>query len=102
MFFAIGTTIFRSNSVSDFFGICGKALTDSGSIFTDGLFNAVTMGVMSFVIVLFKDWKDEEKKNIHFLHSDKLWVRLISFAAIIVYIILFAELDGKSFIYYQF
>ena len=102
LFFAIGTTIFRANSVSDFFGICGKALTDNGAIFTDGLFNAVTMGVLSFVIVLFKDWKDEEKKNIHFLHSDKLLIRVLSFALLISYIVFMGQLNGKAFIYFQF
>jgi len=100
--FALGTTIFRSESVSAFSGICGKILSGGGSIFTDGLFDALIMGMTSFAIVLFKDWKDEEKKNIHLLHSNKLWVRILSFSLIVVYIILFAELDGKSFIYYQF
>lgn len=102
IFFAIGTTIFRANSVSDFFGICGKVIQGSGELFSEDLFNVLTMGVLSFAIVLFKDWKDEEKIDIHFLHSDKRWIRIISFAAIILYIVLFAELNGKSFIYYQF
>ena len=48
------------------------------------------------------DLNDEEKKNIHFLHSDKLLIRVLSFALLISYIVFMGQLNGKAFIYFQF
>ena len=60
------------------------------------------MGFIPIGILMFKEMKDEERWNIHLLHSKKLWVQIISFALIAVFILYFGELEGGSFIYFQF
>jgi hypothetical protein len=52
--------------------------------------------------MLMKELKDEEGWNIHLLHSSRLWVQVVSFALLTVFVLYFGELEGGSFIYFQF
>ena len=54
--------------------------------------------------MLDKEWRDEHMAaaNGHFMHSRHKWVRIASVAALIVYVVLTGEVDGVSFIYFQF
>ena len=100
--FGFGTTIFRANSVGDFFGMLSKFGEGFGSLYTENLVYIFALAVPAIIILFLKELKDEKNLNIHFLHSDKQWVRIVSFAAIVLFILLTGELNGPAFIYYQF
>ena len=54
------------------------------------------------LVMMFKDYKDENKLNLHFLHSPHYWVRLVTATLLVVCILGLGSLDGASFIYYKF
>ena len=94
----IGFLLFRSDSVSQFFAVLGRLNSGFGMFFMSWALTAV----LPIGILLFKEYKDENKLNIHFLHSEKLWVQVLSFALLIVFVIYTGALDGGQFIYFQF
>lgn len=94
----IGWQVFRCNSFGQFVGLWERIFTGFGPIFKSW----ALMGFIPIAILMFKEMKDEEGWNIHFLHSKKLWVQIVSFALIAVFILYFGELEGGSFIYFQF
>ncbi|MBR0500118.1 MAG: MBOAT family protein [Bacteroidales bacterium] len=99
---ACGLVIFRTESLSDLTAIvsqCGKGF---GPIFTNGLLEIGTLGLFSILLLFFKEMKDENGWSIHFLHSQKTWLRLASMAILFAYVIFAGELKGSSFIYFQF
>ena len=97
----IGFLIFRSASCSDFFGtLC--ALGNGFSMpFMQNVPETIAAVVAIFILVC-KESNDEAKSNIHFLHSENYWVRVVSVALLISYIMYFGALDGGTFIYFQF
>lgn len=101
LMFWFGTTIFRANSVGDFFGMLGKFGEGMGSLYTEDLVY-ISMAMLSLLILLLKEYKDENGYNIHLLHSEKQWVRIASFSALSLYVLLTGVLHGPAFIYYQF
>ena len=94
----IGWQVFRCNSFGQFVGLWERMFTGFGPIFKSW----ALMGFIPIAILMFKEMKDEEGWNIHLLHSKKLWVQIVSFALIAVFILYFGELEGGSFIYFQF
>ena len=90
--------LFRSFSVSNFFDILGRLNSGFGMFFMSWALTAI----LPIAVMLFKEYKDENKMNIHFLHSDKTWVQIVSAAGLIVYIIYMGALNGAGFIYFQF
>jgi D-alanyl-lipoteichoic acid acyltransferase DltB (MBOAT superfamily) len=94
----IGWQVFRCNSFGQFVGLWERMFTGFGPIFKSW----ALMGFIPIGILMFKEMKDEEGWNIHLLHSKKLWVQIVSFALIAVFILYFGELEGGSFIYFQF
>ena len=94
----IGWQVFRCNSFGQFVGLWERMFTGFGPIFKSW----ALMGFIPIAILMFKEMKDEEGWNIHLLHSKKLWVQIVSFALIAVFIFYFGELEGGSFIYFQF
>lgn len=94
----IGWQVFRCDSFSQFVGLWERMFTGFGPIFKSW----ALMGFIPIGILMFKEMKDEEGWNIHLLHSKKLWVQIVSFALIAVFILYFGELEGGSFIYFQF
>lgn len=98
----IGALLFRSASATDFFATLGNLSRGFGRIYREGLIEMVVLGVPSILIMFFKEFKDEYKKNIHFMHSENTVVRIVSIVAIISYIIFMGALDGGQFIYFQF
>ena len=94
----IGWQVFRCNSFGQFVGLWERMFTGFGPIFKSW----ALMGFIPIGILMLKEMKDEEGWNIHLLHSKKLWVQIISFALIAVFILYFGELEGGSFIYFQF
>ena len=94
----IGWQVFRCNSFGQFVGLWERMFTGFGPIFKSW----ALMGFIPIAILMFKEMKDEEGWNIHLLHSKKLWVQIVSFALVAVFILYFGELEGGSFIYFQF
>ena len=71
-----------------------------GELFYKG--GTLYITLMFIFIMLFKEMKDEHGWNIHLLHSKKLWVRMVSFSAVVVIILLMGDFYGGGFIYFQF
>lgn len=93
----IGWMVFRANSVSHFILLLSR-LGASGGLF----FSWALTAILPISILLFKELKDEEGWNIHFLHSQSLWIQAVSLASLFVFIVYTGELDGAKFIYFQF
>jgi D-alanyl-lipoteichoic acid acyltransferase DltB (MBOAT superfamily) len=95
----ISFQLFRADSVLYFWHLLQRISTAGfGMVFMSW---ALT-GVLPIAILLFKEYKDENKLNIHFLHADKLWVQVVSFALLLVFIFYTGALNGGQFIYFQF
>jgi D-alanyl-lipoteichoic acid acyltransferase DltB (MBOAT superfamily) len=95
--------IFRSNSIIDivtFFSSFG----DFGRPFQarEGSTVFLLFGLMSTVILFYKEYNDEHNKNIHFLHSSNTLKSTLTAIAIVTYIMLLGELEGGDFIYFKF
>lgn len=93
----LGWIMFRAASVSDFINIMSR-LAVPGSLF----FSWALTAVLPISILVFKDIKDEEGWNIHFLHARSWVVQAISMGLLIVLITYIGELEGAKFIYFQF
>lgn len=95
---SIGFLLFRSPSVEQFFSVLSRLGSGFGMFFISWALTAV----LPIGVLIFKEYKDENKLNIHFLHSEKLWVQVVSFALLVVFIIYTGALNGGQFIYFQF
>lgn len=93
----IGWMVFRCDSFLQFFGMLGRFFAPGGLFFSWALTAVLPIGIM-----LFKEIKDEEGWNVHFIHSKSLYVQAISIALLMVFILYTGELNGAQFIYFQF
>ncbi len=93
----IGWIIFRANSIEHFIGFISR-LTTSGAFF----FSWALTAIIPIFILVFKELKDEEQWNLHFLHSKNITTQAFFFGMLIVYIFYTGELEGAKFIYFQF
>lgn len=98
---SIAWQFFRINRIRDFAVILCQFSKGPGTLFLMDP-QVFSCGLLSIVIMIYKDFVDEFHKGMHFLHAEKLPVRLVSVAFLISYILLFGSLYGKSFIYFQF
>ena len=98
----IGLVIFRTETLSDLTDIIMQSGKGFGPLFTNGLLEIGSFGLFSILLLIFKEMKDENGWNIHMLHSRKTWVRLASMALLLAYVLFTGELNGSSFIYFQF
>lgn len=99
---ACGLVIFRTSGLSGLGAILSQCSKGFGPIFTNGLLEIGSLGLVSMLILFFKEWKDENGGNIHLLHSGRPWLRMASMAMLIAFIVFAGELKGASFIYFQF
>lgn len=97
----ISLLMFQAKSVCDFFGTIGALGSGFGIPFLSNVPETIA-ALFAMPIALFKEYKDENKKNLSFLHSGNYWIRVITVASLISYIMYFGALDGGSFIYFQF
>lgn len=97
----IGMILFQANSVSDFFGTIGALGCGFGMPFLSNVPETIA-AIFAICIVLFKEFNDENKKNRHYIHSANYWVRAVSVALLVSYIMYFGALEGGTFIYFQF
>lgn len=97
----IGDMIFRSATISDFFGLFNQIGKGFGEFFV-GSYGPFTTGLLSIAILFYKEFNDEYKRDRHFLHSKYSLIRVVSVGLLISYILLLGKLDGAGFIYFQF
>lgn len=95
-----GLLLFRSPSVSDFFGILSRLGSGFRSPFMEPMIFAY--GGLFIMALMFKEWKDESKIDFHLLHSDRFWVRILSFSILMIVVFFTGCLDGQTFLYYKF
>ena len=93
----IGWMIFRAWDMGHFFRVL-FALGNGGGFF----FSWALVAALPIAIMLFKELKDEEGWNIHFLHAKTWWVQAIWIAVMVVFVFYVGELNGAKFIYFQF
>lgn len=97
---AIGAVLWRSESVSDFCNTMTQMVSEFGAPFVD--LPALSLSIPFIFVVIVKESLDEYSSDVHFLHSKSVYVRLISVVLLACTIALFGNLDGGSFIYFQF
>ena len=93
---------FRANNVTDAFAIIKKISTFNGPIF----FQNPSMSIYSvsgIFILLFVEFKKEYYRGDFSFFNNKSWiVRNLSYALLIILILLIGVFDGGQFIYFQF
>jgi alginate O-acetyltransferase complex protein AlgI len=93
---------FRANNVSDAFLIIKKIFTNRGTIFFDN----PSMLIFSFSSILFLILVELKREYLPFAFSffnNKNWViRNVSYAILIIIILIAGVFDGGQFIYFQF
>lgn len=95
-----GLIFFRANSVSDSFFAFKQIFTDQGKLFIDRI--TFLYGMLTIVLLLFKDYVDEYHSDWKFLDSDKPLISIIASALLICLIVLIGVFGGSQFIYFQF
>jgi D-alanyl-lipoteichoic acid acyltransferase DltB (MBOAT superfamily) len=100
--FCFSMIFFRANSTTDAIAIIKKIMTFKGSVFMEN----PSMLIYSFLgifILFFVDAKKEFYKGKFFFLSNKSWIiRNLSYATLIIIILLIGVFDGGQFIYFQF
>lgn len=93
---------FRANNVSDAFSIIGKMMTFKGPIFYEN----PSMLIYSFFGLAFLAAVEIKREYYHekfpFMSSDNWIVRNLSYAALVILILMIGVFDGGQFIYFQF
>lgn len=98
----ISFIVFRSDSMSNSIGYFAQMSEGFGPLFTKSSLNVFSLGILSLLILFFKEYKDEKGYNIHFLHSSSTTINILSFAGLMAYVIFLGELSSSQFIYFQF
>lgn len=91
---------FRANTIGDAFTAIVKMFTNAGAPFMSPM--AMLFGMLSFVILVVKDFADEFHPSWKLLASDNKVVATIACTLLAVYVLLFGVLDSSQFIYFQF
>ena len=99
----IGAMYFRANSLSDIIVAWRKMLSsDWGVPYLQATVPLFTFGLLSILIMIYKEHQDEYNKKAHFMHSGSRAISVTCVALTIVFIILTGALESNSFIYVQF
>ncbi|MBR1631558.1 MAG: MBOAT family protein, partial [Paludibacteraceae bacterium] len=101
LIYAFAAMIFRAADMGDVCTVVSQIFTCPGSLYI-GDWLVFVYGGCSVVLLLFKEVKDELGWNVHLLHAPDRWVRIVSFALLLCYVIGTGVLDGVNFIYMQF
>ncbi|MEO8768988.1 MAG: MBOAT family O-acyltransferase [Ferruginibacter sp.] len=93
---------FRANNVSDAFFIIRKMATFKGAVFFENP-SILIYSILGIALLFIIEFKAEFFKNGFSLFNNGSWVvRNISYAAMLIIIILIGVFDGGQFIYFQF
>lgn len=97
----VGQVLWQAKSVGDFFGTLVALSNGIGVPYNIG--RRLMACVLLFIaILIIKEWKDENKKDIHFLHSNSRIVYLLTTILLVLFILFLGNLRGDHFIYFQF
>jgi alginate O-acetyltransferase complex protein AlgI len=93
---------FRANNVSDAFSIIRKIFRFNGPIFYEALSDLI-YPFISILFLLFVELKNEYYTGTFSFFNNKNWlIRLSSYVALIILILMIGVFDGGQFIYFQF
>lgn len=98
----LGFMLFPIAAIGDVQGIYHQVTLGFGPIFESGFASIKHFALPALAVVLFREWVAEYGKNIHFYHSKYTIVKILSIALTIAFIMYAGELEGTSFIYFQF
>jgi D-alanyl-lipoteichoic acid acyltransferase DltB (MBOAT superfamily) len=93
---------FRANNVNDAFIIIKKISTFSGSIFMESPSIMIYSFFSIFLLICVEFKKEYYKGEFSFFNHKNWMVRNLSYASLIIIILLFGVFDGGQFIYFQF
>lgn len=95
---------FRANNVSDSLTIIKKIFTQTGTLFFDRADpSSFIFSFIGIFILLFIETKQEYYKGNFSFFSSRYWIiRNLSYAVLIIIILLIGVFDGGQFIYFQF
>ena len=99
----VGAMYFRANSMAHIVVAWKKWLSsDWGMPYLEATVPLFTFGLLSILIMIYKEHRDEYGGKALFMHSSHRTMRLVCIAATIVFIVLTGALESNSFIYVQF
>ena len=101
-FISFAWIFFRANSITEAATIISEIITNHGPLFKGDGIPSLILPLLMIGILLFKEIKDEYHINISLMHNSRLWVSVLSSAAVIMIILLCAEFNSGQFIYFQF
>ena len=93
---------FRANNVTDAFMILKKISTLEGSIFIQNPSVMIYSFLGIFLLIMIELKKEFYKGEFSFFNNGNWMVRHLSYASLIIIILLFGVFDGGQFIYFQF
>ena len=94
---------FRANSISDSFHIMEKIFTARGALYIDSDPSPVIYSLLGIGILLFVEAKWEYYRgSFSFCHNRHWLVKNLSYAFLIIMMLLIGVFDGGQFIYFQF
>ncbi len=93
---------FRANSTSDSIQIIHKVFTDWGPVFIGEMshFAYAWFGIIFLIIVEY--CQEYHSESIKFINSNNVVIRYLTYASIILLILMIGVFDGSQFIYFQF
>lgn len=91
---------FRLESINDAIFVINKIFSNPGRPFFDVL--TLLIAFVSIIILVIKELADEYNWQLKLLSNNNKVIRYATYVFLIVFILLFGELDGSSFIYFQF
>ena len=93
---------FRANNSSEAFMIVEKIFTANGPLYA-GTPSVLIYSMMAIILLIVSEIKKEYfDRKLAFFHHPNVWVRNLSYAGVILFILLFGVFDGGQFIYFQF
>jgi D-alanyl-lipoteichoic acid acyltransferase DltB (MBOAT superfamily) len=98
---SIGMIFFRSNDSSEALVVIRKIFSEPGAPYICNKL-ALAVGIISAIVMLFRDVVYEFNLHFHLLHSRYLIVRYITIVILLYYIFFFAQTGATKFIYFQF
>lgn len=92
---------FRLDSLRDVVTVLGGIFTDRGHLYFDP--NVMGYAIPSLLIVFCFDFFSEKKNNrMLLMDNKKIYVRWLSYTALLLFLVLFGSFEQMQFIYFQF
>ena len=88
--------------MGDFLGTLSRLGQGFGPLYTEEFSSLVIYALPATCLMFLREWVAEYRRDIHFLHSPNMLIRLVTIALLISFIIYAGQLEGNSFIYFQF